>query len=114
MPRRGARGDPGLGDQPHPRAVIPVRAVPLPGGERAQDRGPGRRLDRIDLLEGLQAPGLDLGRHRRRVGGGQVGHRGRQHVQRLRRAGKRRGGTHLILTSVRMPAGPVVVIGRCV
>jgi hypothetical protein len=45
-----------------PRAVIRVRAVPLARGERAQDRGPGSRHDRVGPLHHLQGLGLGLGR----------------------------------------------------
>ena len=38
MPGRGAPADPGLVDQPRPRAVRRVRAVPLARGERRQHR----------------------------------------------------------------------------
>ena len=43
MPDRGAAGDPGPVDQPGHRAVVPVPGVPLPGGERGQERRPRRR-----------------------------------------------------------------------
>ena len=62
----------GLVDQPGPRAVIRVGGVPLPGGERGQDRGPRRRPHRAGLLQHPQAVRLGLRRHRGRVGGGQV------------------------------------------
>ena len=92
---RGALGDPGPVDQPRPRAVIRIRAVPLPGGERRQDPGPRRGAHRVDLLQRLQALRLGLGRHRGGVGGGQVAHRGLQHAQRLGGARGRRNGAHL-------------------
>ena len=48
VPDGGALGHVGLVDQPRPRAVIRIRGVPLPGGERRQDRGPRRRPHRAE------------------------------------------------------------------
>ena len=84
----GSLGHPGLMDQPGPRTVIRVRGIPLPGGERRQDRGPCRRADRGRLLQYPQAACLLLGRHRRGIGGRQVAHRSPQHLQRLGGAGR--------------------------
>ena len=93
MPGRRAPGDPGLVHQPRPRAVIRIRAVPLPGGKRRQHRGPRRRAHRIGLLQHPQAPGLGLGPQLRRVRGGQPAQPRVHHLHRLTRRG--RGSTHL-------------------
>ena len=90
----GALGDPGLVDQPGPRAVVRVRGVPLPGGERGQDRGPRRRADRVGPLQHPQAARLLLGRHRGGIGRRHVPHRGLQHLQRLIDAGRRHHAAH--------------------
>jgi hypothetical protein len=44
--RGGTLGDPGLVDEPGPGVVGGVLAVPFPGGEPAQDVGPGGGGDR--------------------------------------------------------------------
>ena len=104
MPHRRALSDPGLVDQPRPRAVIRIRAVPLPGGERRQDQRPRRRAHRADPLQRHQALRLALRRHRRRIGRGQVTHRGLQHPQRLGGTGRGHGLAHRV-TSLRDARG---------
>ena len=90
---RGAPGGLGPVDQPPPRAVIRIRAVPLPGGERGQHRRPRRGAYRMGLLQHLQAGRLGLGGHRGGIRRGQVAQPGADHLHRL--AGGGRGGTHL-------------------
>ena len=115
VPDGGALGDLGLVDQPRPRAVIRIRGVPLPGGERGQDRGPRRRPHRGDLLQHLQAVCLGLRRHRGSVRGSQVAKPGAHHVHRL--ASRSRPGTHLgsppsegMLTGLVLVAGSWVLL----
>ena len=104
---RSALGDPGSVDQPRRRAVIRVRGITLPGGERGQDRGPRRGAHRGGLLEHLQAPGLGLRRHRGGVRGGQVAQPRVHHVHRLARAGEGRDRIHL------GPPPSGILAGRC-
>ena len=90
----GAAGDPGLVHQPGPGAVVRVRGVALPGGERGQERGPGGGSDPVGAFQPAQAVGLGLGGQLGRVRGGEVAQRGAGHVDRLADAGEGRGCTH--------------------
>jgi hypothetical protein len=86
----------GAVDQPGGGAVVGVLGVALPGGEGAQEPGPGGRRDRVGPLEGLQALGLGLGGQGGGVGGGQVAQPVEDHLERLLGIG---GSGHLVLTS---------------
>ena len=70
VPAGGALGDAGTVNQPRGRAVVSIVGVTLAGGERAEDPGPGGGLDRVQLLEGLQALRLGFGGQGGGVGGG--------------------------------------------
>ena len=91
---RGGPGHAGAVDQPGPGTVVPVLVMTLGSGERAQDRGPGRRSHRIGPLQRGQALGLHLGRHLRRIRGSQEPQPGADHLECLGRVGGRRNGTH--------------------
>jgi hypothetical protein len=78
-----ALGHPGAVDQPRGGTVVGVFGVALPGGERAQEPGPGGSGDGVGLLEGVQALGLRLGGERGGVGSGQVAQAGQDHVHRF-------------------------------
>jgi hypothetical protein len=95
MPPGRALGHLGAVDQPGGRAVVRIRGVAVPGGERGQHPGPDRGLYRVELLQGLQAFGPGLDGHHGGVGGGQVVHPGPDHGQRLGSAGRSRDGAHL-------------------
>ena len=97
----GALGDPGLVDQPGGGAVVAVVAVALPGGERAQQRGPGGGADRVGLLQGQQAPGLFLGGQLGGIRRGQERQPGPDHRGGLGRAGYCREYGHRDVTSLR-------------
>jgi hypothetical protein len=99
VPDRGALRDPGAVDQPRHHAVVTVVGIPLPGGERGQEPGPGRGGGRVVLLEFAQALGLGHGGELGSVGGGQVTQPRADHVQRL--TGICRGHTHLVTSSTR-------------
>jgi len=63
VPGGGTPGDLGLVHEPRPGTVVTVGGIALRSGERAQDLGPRRGLDRIQLLQLLQTLRLRLGRH---------------------------------------------------
>jgi hypothetical protein len=54
--------------------------VPVLGVKRLQEPGPGRRADRVGLLQGSQEFGQRLSRHVRRIRIGQESHYRLQHV----------------------------------
>jgi hypothetical protein len=78
----GALGDPGLADQPLFRAAVPVRLVPVPGGERGENRGVHRSELCLRTRQADQHLGVRRRAQRRPVGGGQVIQGGIQHVGR--------------------------------
>ena len=113
MRHRDDLGDPGLVNQPGPRAVIRVGRVPLVGGERAQDRGPGGCHDRVGPLHHLQGLGLGLGGHPGRVGGGHEPQPGLNGRHRVGHAGKRRNRVHPDLPPGRVPVAGLLVAACC-
>jgi hypothetical protein len=103
MCHRDDLGDAGFVDQPGSRTVIRIRAVPLARGERAQDRGPGSRHDRVGPLHHLQGLGLGLGGHPGRVGVGHEPQPGLNGRHCIGDAGKRRNRVHPDLPPGRVP-----------